>query len=215
MRQNTRYQYQAIAPFRLADQRRGAAALGVVPLIAQGNAIGGEGLALAVHRQQPLTTIHLPQLAVAAAQRHEGVKEGAPLMAADAVLGLAEQALQQRFLAQVLHLRAGLIPLFFNAAHPAQDGLVELALAVGHLALELLALALGVLQAGVLVGVDLREARQLGAGLAQLLFQLCCDAVRPAGDQQCWWWQRGDRRCRRCRWHQGPGIGRDRECRRR
>jgi hypothetical protein len=30
-------------------------------------------LALAVHRQQPLAAVHLTQLEVAAAQRHEGV----------------------------------------------------------------------------------------------------------------------------------------------
>jgi hypothetical protein len=41
-----------------------------------------EGLALAVHRQPPLSAVHLAQLEVAAAQRHEGVKERPPFITA-------------------------------------------------------------------------------------------------------------------------------------
>ena len=46
----------------------------------------------------------------------------------------------------------------------------------------------GVLQAGVLVRIDLREARQLGTGLAQLFLQQVATAPFGApGDQHCWW----------------------------
>jgi len=77
-------------------------------------------------------------------------------------------------------LGAGLVPFFFNAAHAAEVGLIELAFTVTYLALKLFSLALSVLQAGVLVRVDLREARQLGAGLAQLFFELVAAAAFSA-----------------------------------
>jgi len=78
------------------------------------------------------------------------------------------------------HLGTSLIPFLFHTAHAAQVGLVELAFALAHLTFELLALALGVLQAGVLVRVDLGEARQLDAGLAQFLLQLVAAAALGA-----------------------------------
>ena len=71
----------------------------------------------------------------------------------------------------------GLVPFFFDAAHAAQVCFIQLAFTVAYLALELFSLALSVLQAGVFVGVDLREARQLGAGLAQLFFELVAAAA--------------------------------------
>ena len=59
-----------------------AAQLLHVVAIAEGDTVGCEGLALAVHRQQPLAAVHLAQLEVAAAQRHEGVKERPPFITA-------------------------------------------------------------------------------------------------------------------------------------
>ena len=103
-------------PEQEAEHRVTAQLLHVIA-IAQGYAIGGEGLGLATNGQPPLAAIRLPQLEVTTAQCHESVKECPPFIAA---------------------------------------------------------------KAGVFVWVDFREARQLGAGLAQLFFELVASVAFSA-----------------------------------
>ena len=75
---SNRARIQATALLKQEAEYRVAAQLLHVVAIAQ---------RYAIHRQQPLAAIPIPQLEMTTAQRHEGVKEGAPLIATDAALG--------------------------------------------------------------------------------------------------------------------------------
>ncbi len=89
---------------------------------------------------------------------------GHPIGGEGLARAIHRQPPHQPLLAQAQHLSAGLIPFLLHAGHAAQVGLVQLALAVGHLTFERLALALGVLQAVA----DLRVLQRLLQGLEVL-----------------------------------------------
>jgi hypothetical protein len=81
-----RARIQATALLEQEAEYRVTAQLLHVVAIAQSYAIGGKGLALAIHWQKPLTAVHIPQLEVTIAESHEGVKERPPFIAANAAL---------------------------------------------------------------------------------------------------------------------------------
>ena len=111
--------------------------------------------------------------AKAAAQlAFEDVKEGAASVSAGAALGLGEDPLQQPVLAQLEDLLSGLIALAGNGGDLLGGGLLHLTFAQFHLLLEHLLLAFGLLQAGVLLGVDLGEAVELLPQGADFFFEL-------------------------------------------
>ncbi len=92
-------------------------------------------------------------------------------------LGLGEDPLQQPVLAQLEDLLSGLIALAGNGGDLLGGGLLHLAFAQLHLLLEHLLLAFGLLQAGVLLGVDLGEAVELLPQGADFFFELVAFAA--------------------------------------
>jgi hypothetical protein len=89
-----------------------------------------------------------------------------------AALGLGEGPLQQSVLAELEHLLFSLIALRCDGGHLLGGGLLHLAFAQFHALHEDLLLAFGLLQAGVFLVVDLREAVELLTEGADLLFKL-------------------------------------------
>ena len=132
-----------------------------------------QGFALAVEGFEHVLAIPASGEAEAGAQLPlEDVKERPAGVTTIATLGLGEGALQQAVLAKLEHLLFGLIALGGDGGHPLGRGLFHLAFAQFHALLEDLLLAFGLLQAGVFLGVDLREAVELLTEGADLLFKL-------------------------------------------
>jgi hypothetical protein len=102
----------------------------------------------------------------------EDLKEGTAVVTTGAAIGIDEQPLQKAFLAQVLHVLERLVPFLGGCFHLAGGGGLELEFSAGDLALQLLLLPLGLLEALVLVGVDLGELGELALDRAQLPLQL-------------------------------------------
>jgi len=71
----------------------------------------------------------------------------------------------------------GSVAFSTDGGHPFGGGLLHLALPQLQLLLEVLLLAFGLLQTGVLLGIDLREAGQLLPQPAQLLFKVVAAAA--------------------------------------
>jgi hypothetical protein len=71
----------------------------------------------------------------------------------------------------------GGVSLRRDCCHPFGGGLLHLALTQLQLLLEVLLLAFGLLQTGVLLGVDLREAGQLLPQPAQFFFEVVAAAA--------------------------------------
>lgn len=95
---------------------------------------------------------------------------------------LGEGALQLAVLAELKELLFGLIALGTNGGHPLGRGLLHPAFAQFHALLDDLLLAFGFLEAGVFLGVDLREAVQLLPQCADLSFELV--VLAPFGLEQ-------------------------------
>lgn len=132
-----------------------------------------QNVALGVDRLQQVTAgAVLGETELAADLVLEDLKEGAAVVPTGAAIGIDEQPLQQALLAQVLHVLERLVTFLGGGLHLAGGGGLQLQFTAGDLALQLLLLSLGLLEALVLVGVDLGELGELTLDGAQLPLQL-------------------------------------------
>ena len=155
-----------------AEHRMGAERLDVIGGI-EVAVITEQHVAFGVDRLQQVTAgAVLGEAELAAHLVLEDLKERAAVVTTGAAIGVDEQPLQQTFLAQVLHVLERLVTFLGCCFHLASSGGLKLEFTAGDLALQLLLLPLGLLQALVLVGVDLGELGELSLDRAQLPLQL-------------------------------------------
>jgi hypothetical protein len=147
--------------------------------------IGGVKVAVIAEQHVALGVDRLQQIAagtvfgeaeLAADLVLEDLKGGAAVVPTGAAIGINKLALQQPFLAQVLHVLERFVAFFGGRFHLAGSGSLELQFTAGELTLQLLLLSFGLMKALVFVLERLGwfGARGQGflAGLIEALFRV-------------------------------------------